>query len=370
MPVFAKEMGASGIWLGLAFSGFTLTQVPLMPVVGRLSDRFNKKFFLWFGLIIYAITAVGYYWAPSFYELVIFRILSGIGSAMVVPIAFSYIGELAPHGHEGRYMGLFSMALIAGFGLGPMFGGIIHDSLGTDATFISMGILSIAGFIIIYLFLPKKIQSPDLTNPSDLTENEGGSPSFISLFGDNTIRGIITLQSVFGVLFGTVLAFIGIWMTNVIGTSVALVGILLSARSLTNGIFAYPFGWLADRVNKVHLITFGMGVVVIGTFSIPWMESFAPLLGLFTFMGIFESMAMPSINAITVEKGRSLGMGSVMGVFNMSISIGLIIGSMAGGIIESSFGIVMVFRFAASLGLVGIIAFNLFMRRSDRDPSK
>ena len=30
MPVFAEKMGASGIWLGLAFSGFTLSQVPLI----------------------------------------------------------------------------------------------------------------------------------------------------------------------------------------------------------------------------------------------------------------------------------------------------------------------------------------------------
>lgn len=366
LPVFAEEMGASGIWLGLAFSGFALSQVPLMPVIGRLSDRFSKKFFLWLGLLIYAMAAVGYFWSPSYHELVLFRVLSGIGAAMVIPIAFSYIGELAPYGYEGRYMGLFNIALIAGFGIGPVLGGVIHDSLGTDATFVSMGILSILGFVIILLFLPRRTLPPGVTPSSGVTEFEEPSSSFASMLRDATIRGIITLQLVFGLLFGTVFAFIGIWMTTVIDTSIAQVGIILSARFIMNGTLAYPFGWLADRTNRVILVSVGMGTVAIGTFCIPWLGSFAPLLGLFVVMGIFESMAMPSVNAITVEKGRSMGMGSVMGVFNMAMSLGLVTGSMVGGVIEISIGIAAVFRCAAALGLVGIVVFNVFMLRSAR----
>ena len=364
LPVFAKEMGASGIWLGLAFSGFVLSQVPLMPVVGRLSDRFSKKFFLWLGLLIYTMVAVGYFWSPSYHELVLFRVLSGVGAAMVVPIAFSYVGELAPYGYEGRYMGLFNTALIAGFGIGPVLGGVIHDSLGMDTTFVSMGIVSILGFFIILLFLPRRASYPKVTPSSGVIKFEEPSDSFASMLKDTTIRGIITIQLVFGLLLGTMLAFVGIWMTTVIDTSVAQVGIVLSARFIMNGILAYPFGWLADRINRVILVSVGMGTVAAGTFSIPWLGSFAPLLGLFMVIGIFESMAMPSVTAVTVEKGRIMGMGSVMSVFNMAMSLGLVIGSMVGGVIESSIGIAAVFRYAAALGLVGVVIFNVFMLRS------
>ena len=361
LPVFAEEMGASGIWLGFAFSGFAISQVPLMPMVGRLSDRFNKKVFIWLGLLIYAVAAVGYFWSPSYHELVLFRILSGVGAAMVVPIAFSYVGELAPYGHEGRYMALFNIAMIAGFGIGPVLGGIIHDSLSTDATFISMGILSILGFFIILLFLPRKISSPIATHDSGVTESRESSSSLASMIRDKTVQGIVTLQLAFGLLFGTVLAFIGIWMTTVIGTSIAQVGVMVSARAILNGTLAYPFGWLADRVNRVILASAGMLLVVIGTFAIPWLRSFAPLLGLFVVMGACESMAMPSVTAIAVEKGRSMGMGSVMGIFNMAMSLGLVIGSIAGGVMESSLGIAAVFRFAAALGLAGVIVFNILI---------
>ncbi|MDP6126769.1 MAG: hypothetical protein QF432_01250, partial [Dehalococcoidales bacterium] len=67
-----------------------------------------------------------------------------------------------------------------------------------------------------------------------------------------------------------------------------------------------------------------------------------------------------------VEKGRTMGMGSVMGVFNMAISLGLVAGSMSGGVIDTTLGLVAVFRVAALLGLAGIAIFNVFMWRSAR----
>jgi len=366
MPVFAEEMGASGIWLGLAFSGFAVSQIPLMPLVGRLADRFNKKVFICLGLLIYTMAAAGYFWSPGYHELVLFRILSGIGAAMVMPMAFSYVGELAPHSHEGRYMGIFNIAMIAGFGVGPVVGGVIHDGLGTGAVFISMGIFSISGFIIILLFLPKRTPLPVVDSSSGEIEFGEPSSTIAAMLKDATIRGIIALQMVFGLLFGTVLAFIGIWMTTVMNTGVAEVGIALSARSIMNGTLAYPFGWLADRMNRVILVSVGMGTVAIGTFCIPWLGSFALLLSLFVALGIFESMATPAMTAIIVEKGRIMGMGSVMGIFNMAMSLGLVTGSMVGGVIESSLGIATVFRCAAALGLVGIVVFNIFMLKSAR----
>jgi len=369
LPVFAEDMGASGIWLGLAFSGFAISQIPLMPFVGGLSDRFGRKSFLWCGLLIYALAAAGYFWSPGYQELVIFRVFSGIGSAMVIPTAFAYVGELAPRGGEGRYMGLFNIALIAGFGIGPVLGGSIHDSFGMDATFVGMGLLSLAGCAIVFLLLPKRSSSatPIFTAPSATPDPT--TTSFVRLLKDNGMQGIVTFQMVYGLLFGTVLAFLGIWMTTVIGTSVAQVGIVLSVRPILNGTLAYPCGWLADRMNRALLATAGMLMVSIGTFSISSLGSFGLILGLFMVMGMFESMAIPAINALTVEKGRDLGMGSVMGIFQMAMSLGLVIGAMTGGFIDTRYGIVEVFQYTAVLALLGLVAFGVFTLKGNRRPN-
>ncbi len=357
LPVFAKDMGASGIWIGLAFSGFAISQIPLMLVVGRLSDRYGKRRFLWLGLLVYALSAVGYVWAPGYHELVMFRVISGVGSALVIPTAFAYIGELAPAGHEGRYMGVFNIALIAGFGFGPMLGGFIHDGFGMDATFISMAVLSSLAGLIVFIFLPGRPPVPAKGEHAEV------STPFAVMLRDNTVKGIVTFQMVFGLSFGAMLAFLGIYMTGVMGTSLALVGVVMSVRALQNGMLAYPFGWLADRADRVVLASIGLVVMALGTMSVPWIGTFAVLLGVFMVMGTFESMAMPAINAITVDKGRIFGMGSIMGVFNVAMSLGLVLGSLVGGSIEGSFGVDWVFRYAAGMGFVGIVLFNVFMRR-------
>ena len=357
LAVFAQDMGASGIWLGLAFSGFAISQIPLMLIIGRLSDRFGKRLFLWLGLLIFAIAAAGYFWSPTYKELVFFRILSGVGSAMVIPTAYAYAGELAPRGHEGRYMGLFNIAMIAGFGIGPMLGGMVYDRLGMDATFLSMGILSSLGAAVAFFFLPGGKSSLPAEGHRDV------STSFAVMLKDNTMRGIITFQLVLGLSYGAVLGFLGIFMTSELGTNLTLVGIVMSVRAILNGTLAYPFGWLADRMNRVALASAGLLVMGACTLFIPWAGSFALLVVVFVILGTFESMAVPSVNAMTVEKGRVLGMGSVMGIFNTAMSAGLLIGALAGGAIDDSYGTAWVFRYAAIFAFVGVVVFNLFMRR-------
>jgi DHA1 family multidrug resistance protein-like MFS transporter len=171
LPKFAEDMGATGIWIALIFSGFAFTQVPLMPFVGRLSDRFGRKLFLCVGLLIFAIAAGGYFWSPGYREMFLFRLVAGVGAAMVTPTAYAYVGDLAPRGQEGRYMGVFNIALVVGFGSGPTLGGLVHDAFGLSATFVSMGILSAVGFLMVLLLLPS-------SKPSPVSRPSGQSVSF------------------------------------------------------------------------------------------------------------------------------------------------------------------------------------------------
>lgn len=357
LPKFAEDMGASPIWIALIFSGWAFTEVPLTPFVGRLSDRFGRKPFLFLGLLLYAVAALGYYWAPGYREMFIFRLVAGVGAAFVIPTAYAYVGDLSPRGQEGRYMGVFNIALVLGFGSGPTLGGLIYDAFGLSATFASMGILSGVGFLIVLLLLPPS-KPPLVHQPSRPTVSFFGS-----LIRDNTVRGIITFQVVEGLTYGAVFTFLPVFMTDVRGTSLAQVGFVLSIRQLLNGLFAYPSGWLADRLNRVVLVTVGLTLLAIGVFFAPLVGGFVALLSLFAAIGIAESIALPAGNAITVNSGRALGMGSVMGLFLMANAVAVAVGSMGGAAVETSLGVSWVFYSAAGACLAGVLAFNVFMRR-------
>ena len=48
LPVYAKDLGASGVWLGLTFSIFAVVQAVVGPFAGRLSDRYGTRAVFWY----------------------------------------------------------------------------------------------------------------------------------------------------------------------------------------------------------------------------------------------------------------------------------------------------------------------------------
>lgn len=360
LPVFAKDMGASGLWLGLAFSGFAITEMPLMPFTGRLSDRVGRKLFLALGMLVYTAVGTGFIWAPNYQAIVVLRMISGIGAAMVFPIAFAYVGDLSDPGHEGRYMGLFNVAFLFGWGAGPVLGGVTKDKWGMDAPFISMAVLSGVACVFMFLLLPSD------KSPGKGRFREEKRTPMARLLQDKVMRAVVTLQFVWGLSYGAVYSFLAIFMTSNLSTSVAAVGIVMSTRSLLNGVMAYPFGYLADRFSRARLVTLGVLASAAGVSLVPWMGSFALLLALFIGVALCESVSTPAINAMTVESGRDLGMGSVMGLSTMAMAAGMVTGSMAGGLVQDLLHIDYVFWFASLSGVFGAVLFNVFIGQGSR----
>lgn len=120
LPVYAKELGASGAAVGLTFSSFALTQVIISPFSGRMADQYGRKPFLIFGLVTYVIAALGWWFTSDVTSAILLRAFSGVGSALIFSLASAYIGDIAPEGQEGRFMGVFGVATFAGMGLGPL----------------------------------------------------------------------------------------------------------------------------------------------------------------------------------------------------------------------------------------------------------
>jgi len=79
LPLYAENLGATGIWLGIIFSGFSISRAILMPIIGRLSDRSGRKSLLCIGLLIYFIISLGYIWASNVPQLILVRLIQYMG---------------------------------------------------------------------------------------------------------------------------------------------------------------------------------------------------------------------------------------------------------------------------------------------------
>lgn len=135
LPLYAKNLGASGFALGMIIGSFSLSRTGGMIVSGELAEHMDRKWLLLGGLAFYAAASVAYTFAYSTASLILIRMGHGLGSAMVVPITMAIATDIAPEGEEGLFFGSLQGALFLGVGCGPLLSGLLAEHLGLMAPF-------------------------------------------------------------------------------------------------------------------------------------------------------------------------------------------------------------------------------------------
>lgn len=346
MPLYAESMGASGLWLGLMYSGFALSRTVFMPIIGRLSDRRGRKIFIGLGLLAYTIISLAYAWASNMYALTSIRLLHGVASAMVIPIAHAYIGDLIPKGREGTYMNLFSMSMFLGMGSGPFLGGILADTFYMNAGFYAMAGLTALALALLLLLVPT-------VEPSSERSKKAPSAPLRTIIRDNKVKAISLSLASRAFYRQGISAFLPLLAVSTMGMSIASIGSVLSIFMLTGGFAQGLLGPLADRLNKKRLIIIGSITAPIFVFFIPYMPAGAVLLAMLLPTALFGAVARAAVIALNVELGNKYsGMGSVMGISRSVMSLGMVIGPMVFGYTMDHFGIGSVFQIGAIVGIL------------------
>jgi len=353
LPLYAENLGATGVWIGIIFAGFSISRAIIMPIAGRLSDRSGRKLFLCIGLLIYSISSLGYIWASSVSQLTLVRLIQGVAGGMIIPIAQAYVGDISPEGEEGTWMGYFNAAFFTGFGCGPLMGGVLTDHFGMNVAFSTMGGLNLLAFLIVALFLPEVRQRKMAASRH---------PSFKEMSTSGMVKGIFSFRLAFSLGRGTFAAFLPIFAGIYIGLSPTLIGILIAVNILLMSLLGIPSGKIADRFNRRVLVIAGSLANLTCLALIPLGGNFWQLLGICALGGVSGAIAMPAASALTVEEGRRFGMGSTMAILAMAMSIGMAIGPLLSGVIADLANINSVFYFGASMGLVGTSLFIWFTR--------
>ncbi len=345
MPIYATDLGATGFDLGLIVAGFSLSRGVLQPFIGGLSDRHGKKRFMVLGLLIYAGIGYTYTLATAVGHLIAIRILHGMGSAMIIPMAMAYIGDMSPEGEEGKYMGMLNISLFAGIGGGPVLGGVFLDLWGQNSAFYAMALLSIVSMVLVATLLPKQ-------KSSWIKDNKGSMLTvFRLMLKSSRVMGMLLSRMATMIIMIPSIAFLPILMQKTMGATGIEIGLVVTCRTLVNAVMQIPFGKLADRRQKHLLILVGSTVISLGILLVPSAPGVVTLMILFAMIGVGEAIVWPSLGALATEEGRTYGQGSMMGVFNMSMSAGLFVGSMGVGSLMDIFGIAWAFY------CVGLILF-------------
>ncbi|WP_292366504.1 MULTISPECIES: MFS transporter [unclassified Methanoculleus] len=358
LPIYAENLGATGIWLGIIFSAFALSRSIFMPVIGRISDRRGRKWIILIGMFAYAVLSLAYIVVDSVYSLTAVRFAHGVASAMVVPIAMAYVADLSEKGKEGSHMGNFSISMFLGMGMGPLLGGFLNDAFGLDSVFYVMAGLSAFATLLVGASLPE-------AKRSKFTVQEGNTVPMREILTLPVMRGVMVFSFISALGRGGMMVFIPIF-GPLIAISPFEVGIVLSANTFLMALLQVPMGRITDTGNKVVLIVVGSAITALAIAAIPFSGSFGPLLAITSLVGIGGAIQQPAIMALTVDAGRTIGMGTSMGAYNTVFGIGMIIAPLMGGVFMDYIGIDAVFYVGGAVSLLGTGIFAVMMQRNAR----
>jgi len=348
MPIFAKNLGATGIWLGVIFAGFSLSRGIFMPIIGKRSDRKGRKRFIVVGLFLYSIISLFYLLAHNVYTLTVIRFIHGFASAMVIPIAMAYVGETAKEGKEGSTMGTFSIALFLGMGAGPFIGGILNETFGISSVFYAMSCLTAISFLISFFLLPDIINSNEINRTKPV--------SFKKIINNKIIKGLFLFRVINAMGRGGVMSFLPIFASKIHITSTQI-GTIISVNIFLTALLQRPFGKLADKYNKLYLVLIGSTIGALALLCVALANNFWMLMFISSFMGIGGAISMPAATAITVKLGQNVGMGTSMGLFNTAMSIGMILAPLISGAVMDILGLIYIFYVAGIISLFGTFVF-------------
>ncbi len=170
LPLYANQFGATGIWIGVVFGGYAISRAVFMPIIGRYSDRRGRKFFISTGLFVSSLISLTYILTNNIPQLIAVRLVHGAFAGMTVPIARAWVGDVAPRGEEGKWMGYFNAAFTAGMATGPLLGGVITDYYSMESAFAVMGGVSFVAFVAATFFSTNRVsrkRRTKLNSPSE-----------------------------------------------------------------------------------------------------------------------------------------------------------------------------------------------------------
>lgn len=347
LPVYAYELGASGLYIGLVFGAFSLSRTFFLPYFGRLSDKKGRKPLIVAGLLAYALISIGFILSKNVETLIIMRFIQGISSAMLIPVIQAYVGDITPEGSEGLSMGMFNMSMFFGLSLGPLAGGMINEHFSLNTSFLCMGILAFLGFSLCLFLLPPTKSERAVSRKKEVV-------SWKKLLRDKDLAGLFLFRFAYAACVGVVWGFLPVLADSEFHLSSSYIGILVMLGVFIAGVMQTPMGYMADRFNKRIMILIGGFIIAFAILLFNWADGFGDLFIANVLIGIGGGIAMPALMALAVLKGNTTkAMGSVMGIITMAHSSGMLTGSLVAGLMMDMFQLRHAFSFGSLIMILG-----------------
>lgn len=366
LPGFFGELGVTtpegqAYWTGLMLSLGAGMMAFTSPIWGALADRYGRKPMLVRAQFAAFLTIGLSAFVAEPWQLLGLRLVEGAMTGTVAA-ATALIAVSMPRDRLGYGLGMVQTAVFSGSALGPLFGGVIADSVGYRNTFIISGFMAFAAGVITLVTVEEKFVRP---KKSDVEKVDNGStwklilgPTMLALtmsmllvrFASSAVQPITPI-------------FVG--MIAEVGSNVnTLAGLTLGILGVTSAISSIYLGKLGDKRGHFRILLWcsvGAGLVYL-----PMALAQHPLhlIVLQAIFGFFAGGLIPAANALIARHTDDSKRGVVFGLMNTAGSVGGFAGPLVGAGLAGIFGIRATFVLTGLVLLV--MALNLWLSNKRR----
>jgi len=241
LPQYAEQLGASSMEIGLFFSAYSFTWTFLQLYTGYLSDKFGRKKFIALGLFIYGLFLILCGHSQNFLQLIIFRVLQGVGLGLFGPAALGLVAEAK---EKGMSFAFYRTATSLGSMAAPIIGGVL-GSISIKYPFFIGGCLTLLAIPSVLLIHEKKITIYE--------EKFGFLSSLKSMIWTRRIVLICLAIFLVELTFASLDLIIPL-SGSTVGFSPATIGFILSSYFITFTLFQIPIGAISEKIDRKLLI--------------------------------------------------------------------------------------------------------------------
>ncbi len=148
LPTISEDFSPTGTQLQWIVSAYTLVFASLQITAGGLGDRFGRKRFFLFGVVIFTGTSALAALVQNTEWLIIARAAQGLGAAFIMPLSLSLISAAFPPEERGKALGIWSAVSVSGLAFGPIVGGFIVEYFAWQWVFLINVPIGIIAFLI------------------------------------------------------------------------------------------------------------------------------------------------------------------------------------------------------------------------------
>lgn len=323
IPRFAAAFAATEQTVGLIVPAYLIPYGVSTLFYGLFSDRLGSRRIMLGSLLAFVVLTAMTATTQSLGQMVVWRLVTGLGASGVVPLALALIGHLFPYERRGRPLGWLFGAMAGGAAFGSTFGALLQPVLGWRGVFAAVALL---GTGILGLLWPSRHLLGEPAAPGtkgSVADVRGGYRALLGPWRGRRTYAYVLVNAIF---HSGVYTWLGLYFARRYGLGEVGIGLAILGYGVPGFLLGLVIGRAADRWGRRWLVPIGLGVSAAAAaaliLDLPVLVAALAV----TALSLGYDMTQPLLAGIVTTLGGKRG-GQAMGLNVFILFIGFGVGS-------------------------------------------